>query len=81
MLTAVVSQHIRVAYVGTSLAFDGDATFECGVRRTAIRKKGVENRFQQEGARVAISGRRKKALDEAVKTIGYLREIAASLIN
>jgi NAD(P)-dependent dehydrogenase (short-subunit alcohol dehydrogenase family) len=27
-------------------------------------------RFQQEGARVAISGRNKKTLDEAVKTIG-----------
>jgi short-subunit dehydrogenase involved in D-alanine esterification of teichoic acids len=27
-------------------------------------------RFQQEGAKVAISGRSKKTLDEAVKTIG-----------
>ena len=38
-------------------------------------------RFHQERASVAISGRKKKTLDEAVKTIGYLREIAASLIN
>jgi len=28
-------------------------------------------RLQEEGARVAISGRSKKTLDEAVKTIGY----------
>lgn len=27
-------------------------------------------RFQEEGARVAISGRSKKTLDEAVKTLG-----------